>query len=390
MNKSVSPGRIGIDARALIPGKTGIGVYLSEILKEWLAKDSRIRFELFSHRPIDFPEQERIVQQVAGVRQGLPWYLFRSHRPVNLAKPDVYWGVQSLLPLGLSNHIPAILTIHDCVHLLGAKFAPSLVYNWLHRLFLPVSIRRARRIVTDSSFVAEQIGKFYQVPPEKRVVIPLGVSQAFFRAGRADTRDPEVLQRYGIQKPFLLGVGSLEPRKNLKTLLRAWRQMPDSIRGKYQLVLAGKPGWRLKELQGELKETQKKSNLLLTGYVPETDLPQLYAQAELFVFPTFYEGFGLPVLEAMASGCPVVASNSSSLPEVIGDAAMTLSPEQPPADWGRAIWTVINEDALRHSLSARGLKQAALFPWERCARETARVFDELRAGETLKKEGAAG
>jgi alpha-1,3-rhamnosyl/mannosyltransferase len=385
MSPPVSSKRIGIDARALIPGKTGIGVYLSEILNEWLAKDDRARFELFSPRPIDYPRQERVAHHVAEVRYGLPWYLFRSHRSINLIRPDAYWGVQSLLPMRLSHRISAILTIHDCVHLLGTKFAPSRLYNWLHRLFLPASIGRAERILADSNFVAKQIVEGYHVPREKIAVIPLGVSQAFIQAGRAETRDPSRLEKYGIHKPYLLGVGSLEPRKNLKTLLRAWRELPEPVRSRYQLVLAGKPGWRLKELQEELKRTWQTGSVLLTGYVPAGDLPLLYAQAELFVFPSFYEGFGLPVLEAMASGCPVVASNSSSLPEVIGEAAMTLAPDQPPGDWARALSTALSEDSWRRSMRERGLKQAALYPWERCARETALAMEGLRTINRLEK-----
>jgi glycosyltransferase involved in cell wall biosynthesis len=376
--------QIGIDARSLGPMRTGVGTYLSEILKRWPRDGNPKGIHLYSHRPIDFPTPNPFEFHIAHVRWGLPWYLFRSHKMIHSQDPDIFWGAQNLLPHKLSRHIPSIITIHDCVHRLGLAYAPSMLYNSLHRYFLPKAIRRSAKILAVSNFVADEIRRYHSVAPNQVEVTPLGVARSYFRDQIKIEEIPKIVERYQIQIPFILGVGTLEPRKNLKTLLQAFGQLPSNLQNKYQLVLVGKSGWRQSEFKRYLQTIPTVSRVRLTGYVPESDLPPLYASAEMFVFPSLYEGFGLPVLEAMAAGCPVISSNSSSLKEVVGSSGLVLNPHSPAEDWGKAMTRLALSSELRKDLRTRGLNQAKKFSWELCADRTVQIVASIaRSGGGL-------
>ena len=234
---------IGVDARSLGPLKTGVGTYLSEILKHWPEQNAGDKISLFSHQPIIFPNSTTFNHQVTNAHWGLPWYLFRSAVTINQQTPDVFWGAQNLLPVRLSKSVPAVITIHDCVHHLGVRYAPSRLYNWLHRYFLPSALQRALRVIAVSRFVADEVMHLFHVPAAKIEVTPLGVQPEFFETRFKDREIARVIDRYQLRRPFILGVGTLEPRKNLKTLLEAFALLPDRLRREYQLVLAGKTGW---------------------------------------------------------------------------------------------------------------------------------------------------
>ena len=369
--------QIGIDARSLGPMRTGVGTYLSEILKRWPTDGNLKGFHLYSHRPIDFLTPEPFESHVAHARWGLPWYLFRSHIMINSHHPDIFWGAQNLLPRKLSRNIPSIITIHDCVHRLGFGYAPSTLYNSLHRYFLPKAIRRSAKILAVSNFVADEIRRYYPVSPNQVEVTPLGVARSYFRDQVKVEEIPKILERYQIRSPFILGVGTLEPRKNLKTLLQAFGHLPSSLGNKYQLVLVGKFGWRQSEFKRYLHSFPSASRVRLTGYVPEPDLPFLYTAAEMLVFPSFYEGFGLPVLEAMAAGCPVISSDSSSVKELVGSAGLAVNPHSPAEEWGKAISRLAFSSELREDLRLRGLIQARKFSWEVCAGRTVEIIASI-------------
>jgi alpha-1,3-rhamnosyl/mannosyltransferase len=175
-------------------------------------------------------------------------------------------------------------------------------------------------------------------------------------------------------------VGTLEPRKNLRTLLEAFALLPSRLASQFQLVLAGKPGWGTANLEKYLQSYAKRSSLVLTGYVGETDLRVLYASATMFVFPSFYEGFGLPVAEAMASGCPVIASTAPSLKEVAESAAIFVDPKGAPEEWSKAMVRVADSSELRHSLAAAGRERAARFSWQTCAEQTSKALRSVVEG----------
>ena len=247
-----------------------------------------------------------------------------------------------------------------------------------------------------SRFVADEVMRYLRAPASKIEVTPLGVRREFFgevkaspeskagivcKPGDLGAQQGAVLARYGITSPFVLGVGTLEPRKNLRTLLEAFALLPSRLANQFQLVLAGKPGWGTANLERYLLNYAKRSSLVLTGYVAETDLRALYASARMFVFPSFYEGFGLPVAEAMASGCPVIASTAASLQEVAGSAAIFVDPKSPPEEWSRAMVRVADSAELRHSLAIAGRERAGRFSWETCAQQTSEALRNVAEGK---------
>ena len=386
---------IGVDSRSLGPMKTGVGTYVAEVLRHWPASRSQDSFVLFSHQVIGLPEAPAVQHRVAHARRGLPWYLLQSSRLIAQSPLALFWGTQGLLPLRLPKPLPAVITIHDCVHQQGFRYAPSATYNWAHRCLLPSAVRRAHRILVVSRFVADEVMRCFRVTASKIEVAPLGVRREFFdqvensTSGDASVeRGPDkvtqhqaaVLEKYGISTPFVLGVGTLEPRKNLRTLLEAFALLPSHLTNQFQLVLAGKPGWGTTSLEKYLQSYGQRSSLVLTGYVSEEDLRSLYTSAEMFVFPSFYEGFGLPVLEALASGCPVIASTAPSLKEVAGSAAIFVDPKSPPEEWSRAMVRVAESAELRQSLGVAGREQARRFSWETCAQQTSEVLSSVAGG----------
>ena len=350
--------------------RTGIGTYLKEILGHCPPGVSAEGFHLFSHHSIELPTFGQPKTHVHPARWGLIWYLFESHRVINSTRLDLFWGVQSLLPVGLKPQLPAVITIHDCVHRMGIRYAPSGLYNILHRIFLPSSIRRSRKILTDSNFVAGEIHQYYQVPLPLIEVIPLGVAESFQRDNIRENETRRILDRYGVTPPFILAVGTLEPRKNLETLLRAWTFLAARIQREYSLVLVGKPGWQSASLERELRSHPASHRIVRAGYVPTEDLPHFYAGAEMFVFPSFYEGFGLPVLEAMAAGCPVIASNTAGTKEVVESGGLLLDPYGPPREWSRAIESLAMSPSFKAEMSGKARERARAYRWDICSKTT--------------------
>lgn len=366
--------RIGIDARSLTPKKGGIGHYLSEVLDGRSDTSADETLQLFSHRSIDYPEGPGVEHHVCPGHLGLLWYLFGSHRSIGRKAPDVFWGTQNLLPLWLPAEIPTVLTIPDCVHRQSLKYSPSFLYHFIHRYYMPGSIRRSSRILTFSHFVADEICRYFGVPSKFIEIIPLGVNTAFFR-NRIDSYQTKLTcERWNLTPPYILTVGTLEPRKNLQTLLRAFSLLPTQLQSQHQLVFVGKSGWRQKQFDRYLRSYKAKSRLRMLGYVPQQDLPYLYAGAKLLAFPSYYEGFGLPLLEAMAAGCPVLSSKNSAIKEVVGSAGILMEADASAEDWSRSLLKVLESPTLQESLRLSGLAHADKFSWDNCRTQTFEII----------------
>jgi glycosyltransferase involved in cell wall biosynthesis len=270
---------------------------------------------------------------------------------------------------------PVVLTVHDLALL---RF-PELGTPALRRLVGRVgrNAAAARLIIADSEATARDLRELLAIPSAKIRVVHCGCA-AQFRPVTAPDCEP-VLRRHGISTPYLLHLGTLEPRKNLVRLLGAYRQVLRSQSDVPPLVLAGAPGWGATAVRRALDELQLRDRVHLTGAVPTRDLPALYSAAVAMVFPSLYEGFGLPVLEAMACGTPVVSSTGGSLPELAADAALYVEPSDEAAI-ADAIATVLRDASVRGELRVRGMARARQFTWARCAERTAAVYDEaLRA-----------
>jgi glycosyltransferase involved in cell wall biosynthesis len=249
------------------------------------------------------------------------------------------------------------------------------------RLTVRHSARRAAKILTLSEHTRRDIIETYGVDESRITAIPLAAPRHFSHI--EDTRELQrVRHNYGIDGQYILSVGSIQPRKNLTRLVQAYSRVRASLRDKQtetewpKLVLVGKHAWLYDETLRALNETGVADSVILTGYVPETDLPALYSGALCFVYPSYFEGFGLPPLEAMKCGAPVIVGDRTSLPEVVGDAALTVDPFDVSSIAG-AIEKLINDSGLRRELSVKGQQRAETFDWRKTAQQTLEVYRQV-------------
>ncbi|MBZ0269341.1 glycosyltransferase family 4 protein, partial [bacterium] len=239
------------------------------------------------------------------------------------------------------------------------------------RRLISRAVRAADRVVTDSEHVRADLVRRLRVPEDKLTCVPLGVSDEFRPSSAGDVA--KVREAFGLPRPYVLFVGNLEPRKNLPGLLRAFRAVRSRAPEPLDLVVCGKIAWKSGSLLKELNAGDLAGSVHLTGYVRSADLPALYTGASVFAFPSFWEGFGFPVLEAMACGTPVVTSNVSSLPGVAGDAALLVDPRD-PEEIADAIALLLTDEATRNELVRKGHERVQGFQWSRTARGTLEAY----------------
>jgi glycosyltransferase involved in cell wall biosynthesis len=271
--------------------------------------------------------------------------------------------------------VPVIVTIHD----LAFEHLPE-TFTRRGSFQLKLTVRRtakkAARIATVSEFSRQDLIRTYHLPPEKVTVTYNGIESHFTPQPKSPGESAEIRQRFGIARDFLLAVGSLQPRKNLVRLIRAYAKLRNENENfTRQLVVVGRKLWLTDEIFAEVKKQRWADDVILTGYVADEDLPALYRSASAFVYPSLFEGFGLPPLEAMACGAPVVTSDTSSLPEVTGDAALLIDPRDEQS-LVNALIEVVNNQPLRARLREKGIAQAGKFTWREAAEKTLRLYRE--------------
>lgn len=277
-------------------------------------------------------------------------------------------GVMPLMLTGAGR----VATIHDVIPYVHP--AASTWLDWLiYHAWLPLAVRRLDRVITDSQQSRADILRYLPIRPERLAVVSAGVSPSYRPLDQAQCEP--VLARNGIAYRYILYVGAVESRKNLVRLLEAYARLLAWSQN-WRLVVVGARHWRASAVAEAVHRLGLEEKVLFTGYVAEGDLPALYSGADLFVFPSLYEGFGLPVLEAMACGAPVITSNVSSLPEVAGDAALLVDPLNSEAITA-AMQQVLADGDLRADLRVQGLKRAAGFNWQRTAEETIAVYQQV-------------
>jgi glycosyltransferase involved in cell wall biosynthesis len=271
---------------------------------------------------------------------------------------------------------PVVVSVHD----LSFEHLPETFLRRSRtqlRLTVRHSARRADRILTLSEHTRGDVIQTYKIDPAKVTAIPLA-APAHFGPVVDDKELQRVRHTYGIDGDYVLSVGSIQPRKNLVRLINAYASLRGAHTGNRfpKLVIVGKRGWLYDETLRALEETRAGDSIVLTGYVPESDLPALYSGALCFVYPSFFEGFGLPPLEAMKCGAPVVVGNATSLPEVVGDAGLKVDPFDVSAI-AKGIGELIYNAALREELRVKGLERATMFDWRNTAQQTLRVYEQV-------------
>lgn len=361
---------IAYDATTLKPGQSGIGYYTEHLLRHLLLEAPQDRFLLCSNRSIhtSIPLPAPVECLSSGlVPLSSLWLQMEAPLRLQRYRPDVLHFTNSVAPLARIG--PTVVTIHDMSLTLLPQFHP-----WRRRLTRPLvraSLRRADAVITVSRSAARDLVRLLPLDPSRVNVIPEAPAE-MFRPIRDSALLDGVRRRYGLPDRFILFVGTLEPRKNLVRLVEAY--LSARRRGRldgYALVLAGRRGWHNQELDRLLRSAGP--GILVTGYVPFQDLPALYNLSTMFAFPSLYEGFGLPVLEAMACGIPVVTSRGTALEEISQGAAELADPLDVESI-AAAIEVLAAQPDLRQERASRGLQQAARFSWSRTARETLEVY----------------
>jgi len=285
---------------------------------------------------------------------------------------DVFWSTASILPPGVPEGLLKIVTVYDLVWL---RFPETMtrINLYIHRMCAERAIRTADLVIVISRSTGEELTRLLAIPEQRIRLIYPGVSERYC------PQDPEksaefISKKYGVPGRYLAAVGTLEPRKNLGMLVKALRMLKSNGSLFCPLLVAGASGWKNSQLIREIQEAGlTEENIRFLGYMPDEDLPFFYGGAQLFLFPSLYEGFGIPPLEAMACGVPVIASNAQCMPETLGDAAVLESPASPEG-FAKAIMRVLMDEDLRRNLRLRGIDRAREFSWQRSAGQLLDAF----------------
>lgn len=378
--------RVVVDGLPLL-GEASIATYLRELLLA-LAAAGEHEYRLF-FRGFRSPTRRRISRLLADPAFArfpvqitripdrlLEWcWTHRSlHLPFTkawLGRPDLFLSTIYVTPV--VRGVPVVMIAYDLIPLRFPQFYGQdqpLLTARIRR-----GIERAEAIIAISECTKRDYVELLGADPTRIQVVYPGVDRRFGPPVDGAARDA-VLERYGVRQPYLLYVGSLGPHKNVGTLVRVFRRLKRVRRIPHQLVLCGRAAWG-REVVDAARDLIAAGECVVVDFIPASDVPHLYHGAEAFVFLSLYEGFGLPPLEAMASGIPVVVSNAGSLPEVVGDAGVQVVPTDEPAI-EEAIYQVVSDAGLRKDLSARGFRQAARFTWPETARQTLKVFAAAR------------
>ena len=380
--------RIGLDGFPLVWPKTGVGHYTFELATELARMAPEHSFELVA--PADYPaevaaaiEKIRNLTAVSVKANFLSrrWWAVGLPRYVRTARLDLFHGTNYEAPLG--NRSRNVLTVHD-LSVVTHKDAHEAKLARRARRRLPIMVRTAARIITPTETVRLELIERFKLDPNLVVVTPEAPRKTFRPIPFSETI--ETRERLGIEDNFILFVGTIEPRKNLVTLLRAFAELLRQTRHRPQLVIAGLRGWLTEEFDRTLAAAEFGDRVRLIGYVGDEDLRALYSSCKAFVFPSVYEGFGLPPLEAMACGAPVIASRIATLEETLGANAILIPPTDEPA-MAKAIALLLENESERERMSAAGLKHAARFTWEKTAALTLNVYRELLAAEVKNRSG---
>jgi len=371
--------RVGVNAISLLSPFTGVGQYTRSLVGE-LQADPSLETTLFYGSNWSTQVRDAPVAAIDAGKRMFKRIVPRSYDLVRaLAQIPFSWGARGKRfdvyhePNFQGFHFngPRVVTAHDLSWMLYPHTQPADRVANMNRYF-PRSLGTAAHVITDAEFIRRQVMDVFGVAAERVTAIPLGARPVFHARSPADCA--ATLQRHGLEADaYLLSVGTIEPRKNLRLTVEAYQGLAPALRQRFPLVIVGMRGWLHSPLERLLQPLVQAGEVRMLGYVHDTELAELYASCSAMIYPSIYEGFGLPPLEAMTSGAPVVVSNASTLPEVVGEAGILVDPND---DQGlcSVLRDLLQDPARRGALRKAGLQRASGFSWAQCARQTADVY----------------
>jgi glycosyltransferase involved in cell wall biosynthesis len=364
--------RIAFDGTTLRPGRTGVGYYTEHLLHHLVQQGPEEDLIVVSNRPVDttraLPPRVRVDAPASRLPRML-WMQMLAPRALRRLRPDVAHFTNGMVPL--ASPVPTVVTIHDMSLTMYPRYHPARRVV-LNRPLVDLAARRADAIITVSQSAKRDIMRVYGLPSDRVHVVHEAAAPSFRQIQDVGALD-RVRRQYALPDRFILYVGTIEPRKNLPKLIEGFARRHRSGDLPHRLVCVGPYGWLSRDLEALLDRLDIRQAIQFAGYVPFDDLPSLYSLAEMFVFPSLYEGFGLPVIEAMACGVPVVTGDVAALNEV-GGAAVARVPELSAEALGEIMVALARDPGLREDLRRRSLERAQLFSWQRAARETLDVY----------------
>lgn len=376
--------RIGIDITSAITQGGGIGRYTRELVRALMAVDQQNEYRFFSAKPIaESPVANPVPQTTNSSYHPAPlnerwlyrlWYRAQLPLPVQwvTGRLDLFHSPDFVLP-PTNGRIPTLLTVHDISFVFYPQVYPEPLVTYLNKV-VPRSIKKATHVLADSQATKDDLVNVWQVAPQKITVLYSGADDRFQPVTDAQ-KLTAVRQKYNLDDaPYILSVGTVQPRKNYQMLIRAFA--PVAAQQPHNLIISGGKGWLYDEMLAEIEQQGLNGRVHFIGFVDDDNLPALYSGADLFVMPSLYEGFGIPILEAMGCGIPVLSSNASSLPEVVGNTAVTLPPTDQTA-WTEYILDLLTNPARRQQQITAGFQQAKTFSWQKSARQLMQIYAQL-------------
>lgn len=368
--------KIGIITGDLQTNRTGIGTYIYHLVTRLSA---RYKITVIRHESgMDIPSCDSLIIKTPFFERynSLLWNQWLRWHKKELELFDIIHNPgQFLTCSNLGRH--QIVTIHDITPIV-TPFYHFPFRTWTNRIFLPSVLHSSERIIADSNHTKQDICKVYGIAPEKIDVIHLAADPLY------QPMDKEKILAWRAEKnldyPYLLFVGTIEPRKNIETLIKAFEMIADSFRDLH-IVLSGNRGWNSEPIFEMIGASRYSERIHWLDYVPLEELPLLYSGARAFIYPSWYEGFGFPPLEAMQCGTPVICSSSSSLPEVVGKDGIMVAPDDLPG-FAREITRVLTDESFREKMVLDGFQQANLFSWEKTVEKTAEVYESILRKDT--------
>ena len=355
----------------------GTRVYLFNMLKNFGKLDKKNEFSIYHQdefnanlTPPTFANYliKKLAFPVRWTQTRFAWQLFCD-------KPKVLWMPVHNVPIFRRKKLKVVVTIHDLAFKIFPQYFPKKDLDKLNRLS-DLAIKNADHVIAVSAATKNDILKFYpEISSEKVTVVYHGYDMELFSEKISLAQAEKTLKTYNlIPNSYLLYVGAIQPRKNLNVLIEAFEKIKEK-KSELKLVIAGAPAWQYECVLGKIAKSKFKDDIIVTGTIAFDQLPALYQNAQAFIFPSLYEGFGIPVLEAMASGTPVILANNSSLPEVAGDSALYFDTSSPD-ELAACIENVSSDELLRNNMIEKGLKRSENFSWEKCAQETLDIISK--------------